>query len=127
MKRGVELRNVCSFLVEDLFSNVLNTASVGEDIMNCVSTAPAGKGLSLPTPSSTGSPLRNPATAALEGANGIQRSELGLHTKLNGRATFGVYPNELFYSLTTETIPAKGASLVKIDAVASASHRSPGG
>ena len=127
---------MCAFLMEDLFSNVLNTASVSDDVMNCVATAPAGKGLSLPAAASTSSqPRAGTAMAALEGMYGSKshssnRQELGLHTKFTGRATFGVYPTELFPSLTTETAQAKAASLVKIDAPVSASYdgqrRSPG-
>ena len=142
MKRGAELRNVCAFLVEDLFSNVLNTASVGEDIVNCVTTAPAGKGLSLPAThsSSTTGPTRGSVSAAVEGLNsphphslphGSNTQELGLHTKLTGRATFGVYPSELFPSFTADALQAKATSLVKIDASVPASYgeksRSPGG
>jgi hypothetical protein len=98
-KRAAELRNVCEFLMGDLYSAVLGSTTVSEYVKTVVTTAPTGAGLFLPV---------------IDG--GVR---LGLDQPLLGRATFGVYPTEVLSSLTAEPkVEPKVVSVV--------THEAPG-
>jgi len=83
---------------------VLDEPDVGAHVKVAVETAPSGAGLALP-------PAPAPGDKGSAGAGGSAEG-LGLGRPLAGRATFGVYPTELFPALAAPAPPGPAAVAV---------------